>query len=79
MGREEARGIARFVELLELTDAFAREEKMLALARTPRQVAFQTWFLGELVHQAEGAGPAALDRAHAGDADGSAARHSSVS
>ncbi|WP_148611928.1 ATP-binding protein [Nocardioides rubriscoriae] len=57
MGRDEARGIARFIDLLALTDAFAREEKMLALARSARQVAFQTWLLGELVHQAEGAEP----------------------
>lgn len=77
MGREEARGISRFVELLELTDAFAREEKMLALARTPRQVAFQTWFLGELVHQAEGADPHAWTEP--GTSSSSAARHSSVS
>lgn len=57
MGRDEARGLSRFVELLALTDAFAREERMLALARTPRQVAFQTWLLGELVHQADGEEP----------------------
>lgn len=57
MGREEALGVSRFIDLLSLTDAFAREERMLALARTPRQVAFQEWFLGELVRQAEGGEP----------------------
>ena len=77
MGREEARGVARFVELLALTDAFAREEKMLALARTPRQLAFQTWFLGELVHQAEGDAPQRWTEP--AGSDGNGARHSSVS
>jgi anti-sigma regulatory factor (Ser/Thr protein kinase) len=57
MGRDEARGIRRFIELLTLTDAFAREERMLALARSPRQVDFQTWLLEELVHQADGTAP----------------------
>lgn len=77
MGRQEARDVARFIELLALTDAFAREEKMLALARTPRQVAFQTWFLGELVHQAEDEAP--LPWTEPADANGNGARHSSVS
>lgn len=57
LGRAEAQGVGRLVELLALTDAFAREEKMLALARTPRQVEFQTWVLGELLHQADGEEP----------------------
>jgi anti-sigma regulatory factor (Ser/Thr protein kinase) len=77
MGRDEARGVARFIELLALTDAFAREEKMLALARTERQVRFQTWFLGEIVRQADGHAP----RPWVGDLDQSAdaERRSSVS
>ena len=50
---------------------------MLALARTPRQVAFQTWFLGELVHQAEGE-PRSAWTEPAGT-DGNGARRSSVS
>lgn len=82
MGRDEARAVARLVELLALTDAFAREERMLALARTQRQVTFQTWFLGELVHQAEGAEPErwAEPTSTAGDAGTSTtARRSSVS
>jgi anti-sigma regulatory factor (Ser/Thr protein kinase) len=77
MGRQEALGVARFVELLALTDAFAREEKMLALARTPRQLAFQTWFLGELVHQAEGEAPQRWSEP--AGSNGNGARHSSVS
>lgn len=77
MGRDDARGAARLIELLALTDAFAREEKMLALARTERQVRFQTWFLGELVRQADGHTP----RPWAGDLDrpADAERRSSVS
>lgn len=74
MGREEAREVGRLLELLELTDAFAREERMLALARTPRQVAFQTWLLGELVHQAEGEAPRAWTEPH----DNGASRHSRI-
>ena len=57
MGRQEALGVQRFIELLELTDAFAREEKMLSLERTTRQHSFQNWFLGEFVRQAQGDEP----------------------
>lgn len=57
MGRQDALGVQRFIELLELTDAFAREEKMLSLERTPRQHSFQNWFLGEFVRQAHGDEP----------------------
>ncbi|MBS45206.1 MAG: ATP-binding protein [Nocardioides sp.] len=54
MSARVARSMHRFVELLDLTDAFCREEKMLSLARSPEQRAFQAWFLGELVRQASG-------------------------
>jgi anti-sigma regulatory factor (Ser/Thr protein kinase) len=47
----------RFIELLDLADAFCRQERLLALARTPDQVAFQTWMLGEFVRQTRGAEP----------------------
>jgi hypothetical protein len=47
----------RFIELLELADAFCRQERLLTLARTPDQVAFQTWMFGEFVRQARGATP----------------------
>ena len=47
----------RFIELLELADAFCRQERLLTLARTPDQVAFQTWMFGEFVRQARGASP----------------------
>ncbi len=55
--REAARGLARLVDMLDLTDAFGREERMLSLARTGEQRAFQSWFLGEFVAQADGAAP----------------------
>jgi anti-sigma regulatory factor (Ser/Thr protein kinase) len=45
----------RFIELLELADAFCRQERLLTLARTPEQVAFQTWMFGEFVRQTHGA------------------------
>lgn len=57
MSRSHARSLDRFVDLLELTDEFCRAEKMMSLARTPRQRAFQNWFLSELVSQADGADP----------------------
>jgi len=47
----------RFLELLELADAFCHEERLLTLARTPEQVAFQTWMLGEFVRQTRDAQP----------------------
>lgn len=54
MSAARARRAEQFAELLDLTDAFCREEKLLALARTPEQRAFQNWFLTELVRQARG-------------------------
>jgi hypothetical protein len=45
----------RFIELLELADAFCRQERLLTLARTPEQVNFQTWMFGEFVRQTHGA------------------------
>jgi anti-sigma regulatory factor (Ser/Thr protein kinase) len=47
----------RFIELLELADAFCRQERLLILARTTEQVAFQTWMFGEFVRQTHGADP----------------------
>ena len=56
---ETATKIGRFLELLELADAFCREERLLSLARTPEQQQFQRWFLGEFVRQSAGAAPVA--------------------
>ncbi len=47
----------RFIELLGLADAFCQQERLLTLARTPEQVAFQTWMFGEFVRQTHGARP----------------------
>ena len=59
MPRATAVKIGRFIELLELADAFCREERLLSLARTVDQQRFQRWFLGEFVRQAEGERPRA--------------------
>lgn len=68
-----AETIGRFIELLDLADAFCREERLLSLARTQEQQRFQEWFLGEFVRQAQGGEP----RAWPG-ADDDAVRHTSV-
>ena len=59
MPRETAATIGRFIELLDLADAFCREERLLSLARTPEQQRFQSWFLSEFVRQEAGAPPRA--------------------
>ena len=61
MSQAHARGLDRFVQLLELTDEFCRAEKMLSLARTAQQRAFENWFLGEFVRQAAGETPQPWD------------------
>ena len=55
--RSTAATIGRFIRLLDLADAFAREERLLSLARTADQQRFQRWFLGEFVRQQEGKPP----------------------
>jgi hypothetical protein len=57
MPRATAATIGRFMELLDLADAFCREERLLSLARTPHQQQFQRWFLGEFVRQQQGEPP----------------------
>jgi anti-sigma regulatory factor (Ser/Thr protein kinase) len=57
MPRAIASTLTRFVELLDLADAFCREERLLSLARNPEQRRFQTWFLTEFVRQADGEPP----------------------
>lgn len=73
MPQQTAATIGRFIELLDLADAFCREERLLSLARTPEQRRFQRWFLGELVHRATGQAQQSWQDAEA------AGRHSSVS
>ncbi len=52
-----AETMGRFVELLDFADEFCSRERMLSLARTPGQRAFQTWFLTEFVRQQAGRAP----------------------
>lgn len=59
MPSETAGTIGRFIELLDLADAFCREERLLSLARTPDQQRFQRWFLSEFVRQQKGQPPLA--------------------
>ena len=59
MPRATAATIGRFIELLDLADAFCREERLLSLARTADQRQFQRWFLGEFVRQQDGQQPTA--------------------
>jgi anti-sigma regulatory factor (Ser/Thr protein kinase) len=58
LAKAPARGLEQLIELLDLADAFCREERLLSLARTPEQRSFQTWFLGEFVRQSNGHSPA---------------------
>jgi len=55
--RDAGDDFQRFVHLLELADAFCEQERLLSLARTPDQIAFQTWMFGEFVRQTQGAQP----------------------
>jgi anti-sigma regulatory factor (Ser/Thr protein kinase) len=59
MPRASAAKIGRFIELLDLADAFCREERLLSLARTPEQQQFQRWFLSEFIRQQKGEPPVA--------------------
>ena len=79
MSRTAARGLSRFIELLDLTDAFCREERMLSLARSPEQRRFQNWFLGEFVRQSDGAPPLAYRTTKRGASSGAQGRRRSVS
>jgi len=49
--------MGRLLELLEQADRFCRDERMLALAATPQQLALQRWYLGEFVRQGRGEAP----------------------
>ena len=67
MPRRTAATIGRFIEMLDLADAFCREERLLSLARTPEQQRFQHWFLNEFVDQEGGAPPSAWQESGASD------------
>ena len=57
LAKSPARALDQLIELLDLADAFCREERLLSLARTPEQRSFQNWFLGEFVRQSQGRAP----------------------
>lgn len=77
VSRRSAQTLSRFLEALELADAFCREERLLSLARSPEQRAFQAWFLGEYVRQNAGEEP--LPWRHSADIQKSADRKNEVS
>ena len=56
-GADTARRFDRLLELLDLADAFCRNERLLTLARSDAQVVFQAWLFGEFVRQANGEEP----------------------
>jgi hypothetical protein len=49
--------MCRLLELLERADVFCREQRLLALAATPQQLALQRWYLNEFSRQAAGDPP----------------------
>ena len=56
---DTAERFRRLLDLLDLADAFCRDERLLTLARSEQQVSFQRWFFGEFVRQAQGEEPTA--------------------
>ena len=54
IARDGAATVGRFLELLDLADAFCRDQRLLSLARSSEQREFQRWFLGEFVRQQSG-------------------------
>lgn len=64
----------QMLTLLDLADEFCRAQRLLSLARSPEQVAFQRWYLGEFIRQAQGEVPLPWsdDRTRARTTQGSA-------
>lgn len=54
MAREAGPIFVTMTEMFDVADAFCKAERLLSLARTPRQRALHNWMLGELVHQLDG-------------------------
>ena len=52
--REAGPIFVTMTEMFDVADAFCRAERLLSMARTPRQRALHNWLLGELVHQLDG-------------------------
>lgn len=64
VSRTAAAQLGRFMELLSLADAFCVEQRLLTLARTPEQIAFQNWWFGEISRQLAGEAPTAWNAGH---------------
>jgi anti-sigma regulatory factor (Ser/Thr protein kinase) len=62
---DAAMRFSRLMDLYDLADAFCRNERLLTLARSEQQVAFQTWLFGEFVRQSSGESPRPWSRAEA--------------
>jgi len=79
LGLEEGKPLPRqivervdlFIEMLDLADEFCRAERLLSVARTPEERAFQTWFLREFVRQAGGEEPRSWAAVQSGDRESS--------
>jgi hypothetical protein len=70
--RSSAPAVGRLVDLLDLADEFCRAERLLSLARSPEQQAFQRWFLTEFVRQGRGEPPLAWQDAAVSEPQSSA-------
>ena len=55
--RETIPSIAQMIDVLELTETFARSERLLTPAASPEQTTFRRWYLGEFVNQGRGKPP----------------------
>ena len=73
MVRESGPIFVTMTEMFDVADAFCRAERLLSIARTPRQRALHTWLLSELVQQLDGAAAQPWDGS-AGSASSSTSR-----
>jgi len=55
--RESIASVAQMIDVLELTETFARAERLLTPAATPEQTSFRRWYLGEFINQGRGRPP----------------------
>ncbi|MFN8193089.1 MAG: ATP-binding protein [Nocardioidaceae bacterium] len=54
----------QMLSLLDLADEFCRAQRLLSLERSPEQVAFQRWYLGEFIRQSQGEHPLPWSGSH---------------
>jgi hypothetical protein len=55
--RESIASVAQMIDVLELTETFARAERLLTPAATAEQTVFRRWYLGEFISQGRGKAP----------------------